>query len=136
MKWKSNIVDMKTEEIEKVSDEYAYRQYCGVTGNDRFDITRKVFDAYDIAQAFEKGIEWALQNQWRDVKTDKPKNGERIIMRVNYRSAKSGRYVVHIEEDYYFDQYPFELKEQTHKNLRYKITHWMPFPELPKKQRQ
>lgn len=127
---------MTTEEIEKISEEYARKHLHGVTGNDRYDLTRKVFDAYDIAQAFEEGVEWALQNQWRDVKTDKPKNGERIIMRVNYRSAKSGKYVAHIEEDYYFDQYPFELKEQTHKNLRYKITHWMPFPERPKKQRK
>lgn len=85
---------------------------------------RSMYDAY-LAGARE-----AIASQWRSVE-DKPQDGETVLIYEHYRSARTGRYVKHIIEFTYFDEYGFEIEERTHRRLKLKVKAWMPFPELP-----
>lgn len=59
-----------------------------------------------------------------------PEDGQVVLIREYFRSAKSGRFVIHVRELMYFEQYGFELEERTHRHLKYRITHWMPIPPI------
>lgn len=59
-----------------------------------------------------------------------PEDGQVVIIREYFRSAKSGRYVIHVREFMYFEQYGFELEERCNRHLKYRITHWMPIPPI------
>lgn len=59
-----------------------------------------------------------------------PKDGQTVLIREYFRSAKSGRYVIHVRDFMYFEQYGFELEERIHRHLKYRITHWMPIPPI------
>lgn len=59
-----------------------------------------------------------------------PEDGQIVIVREYYRSAKSGRFVNHFKEFLYLEQYNFELEERILRRLKYRITHWMPIPPI------
>lgn len=87
---------------------------------------RKVFD-FIFDQAYTIG------SQWRDPKKELPKDGEVVLIREYFRSARHGRFVNHVREFMYFEQYGFKLEEDINKHLGYRITHWMPIPDVPNK---
>lgn len=70
---------------------------------------------------------------WRDPKKELPKDGEMVLIREYFRSARHGRFVNHVREFMYFEQYGFKLEEDINKHLGYRITHWMPIPDIPNK---
>lgn len=89
-------------------------------------VPKKVSDIKDIiAEAYIK----ALSSQWRNI-DEKPRDEERVLIYERYRSAKSGRYVNHIIEYTYFDDYGFEQEEQSNRSLNLKVLAWMPIPNL------
>ncbi len=85
-----------------------------------------------FADAYLAGAADALSCQWRRPEDEKPKDGELVIVREYYRSAKNGRFVTHFKEFYYFEEYGFELEEKINRSLGYRITHWLPIPQCPK----
>lgn len=89
------------------------------------------FNPFDIAQAYSDGYTAAEQSLWRSVEDELPEDGQKILIREYYRSAKSGRFVNHVKEYIYFAEYGFELEGKKYSCLRYRITHWMPIPPIP-----
>ena len=77
------------------------------------------------------GANEALSSQWIKPEDELPKDGEIVLIREYHRSAKSGRYVNHVKEFMFFEQYGFELEERIYDHLGYRITHWMRIPEIP-----
>lgn len=71
-----------------------------------------------------------IQIKWYRPSERLPEDGQVVIVREYYRSAKSGRYVNHVKEFMYFEQYGFELEERIYRHLKYRITHWMPIPPI------
>ncbi len=59
-----------------------------------------------------------------------PEDGQVVLIREYFRSARSGRYVIHVRDFVYFEQYGFELEEYSNRDLKYRITHWMPIPPV------
>ncbi len=84
-----------------------------------------------FTQAYSDGYTACEQPLWRTPKEELPKDREKILIREYYRSAKTGRYVIHVREFIYFEQYGFTIEENINRNLGYCITHWMPIPSLP-----
>lgn len=80
---------------------------------------------------FMDGVKAALQSQWRNPKDELPEDGQVVLIREYYRSAKTGKFVNHIKEFLFLEEYGFELEENRYDYLNYRITHWMPIPELP-----
>lgn len=70
------------------------------------------------------------QIRWYKPSERLPEDGQVILIREYLRSARSGRYVVHARDFMYFKQYGFELEEHTYRDLKYRITHWMPIPPI------
>lgn len=79
------------------------------------------------------GANEALSSQWLKPEDELPKDGEMVLIREYFRSARSGRYVNHVREFMFFEKYGFELEESINKHLEYRITHWMRIPEIPEK---
>lgn len=79
------------------------------------------------------GANEAISSQWHDPKKELPKDGEIVLIREYFRSARHGRFVNHVREFMYFEQYGFKLEEDMNKHLGYRITHWMPIPDVPNK---
>lgn len=75
----------------------------------------------------------AAYSPWRDPKKELPKDGEKVLIREYFRSARHGRFVNHVREMWYFEQYGFKLEEDCNRHLGYRITHWMPIPDVPNK---
>lgn len=75
----------------------------------------------------------AAYSPWRDPKKELPKDGEKVLIREYFRSARHGRFVNHVRELMYFEEYGFKLEENSNKHLGYRITHWMPIPDVPNK---
>lgn len=86
-------------------------------------------DMYGVG-LFMDGAKEALNSQWRKPEDEMPKDGQLIHIREYYRSARSGRFVNHVKEFMFFEDYGFELEERINSHLGYRITHWMPIPEL------
>lgn len=80
--------------------------------------------------SYNTGAAEALAEQWIDPKDALPEDGEIVLIREHYRSAKSGRFVTHIIEFRYFSKYGFSVEERCHKNLSLRVTHWMRIPPL------
>lgn len=59
-----------------------------------------------------------------------PKDGQPVLIREYYRSAKTGKFRYDYEVFYYFKDYGFELEERKYRHLALKVTHWMPIPPL------
>lgn len=74
----------------------------------------------------------ALASQWKDPKVELPEDGETVLIREHYRSAKSGRFVVHFIEFTYFSEHGFALEEGRHRTLGLRVTHWMRIPPINK----
>ena len=85
-----------------------------------------------LAEIYLAGATEALASQWRDPKKDLPELDQPILIREYYRSARSGRYVNHVVEDLFVDVNLFSHLERVNRHLSYRVTHWMPIPELPK----
>ncbi len=82
------------------------------------------------------GANEALNSQWRKPEDEMPKDGDVVLIREYYRSARTGRFVNHVREFVFFEKYGFTLEEKINNHLRYRITHWMPIPELPKSKKE
>ena len=83
---------------------------------------------------FVAGAAYAMNNLWISVKDALPEDCQLVLVREYFRSRKTGRYVNHVKEMYYFEQFGgFELEEKIHRNIGYRITHWMPIPAIIKR---
>lgn len=80
--------------------------------------------------AYVQGATEALASQWKDPKVELPEDGETVLIREHYRSAKSGRFVVHFFEFTYFSEYGFALEERRLRTLGWRVTHWMRIPPI------
>ncbi|MBD5357422.1 MAG: DUF551 domain-containing protein [Bacteroides sp.] len=124
------------------------------TLEDKARITREKV-IYDLKRAYEKhkdiqhyatasaciemygmglymsGAKEALSSQWRKPEDELPEDGQMVLIREYHRSAKNGRFVNHIREFMFFEQYGFKLEERKNAHLDYRVTHWMPIPGLP-----
>ncbi len=80
--------------------------------------------------AYVQGATEALASQWKDPKVELPEDGETVLIREHYRSAKSGRFVVHFFEFTYFSEYGFALEERRRRTLGWRVTHWMRIPPI------
>lgn len=96
-----------------------------------FDKTRKVWDAYDMEQAYLDGYTACEQSMWRSVVDEMPEDGQAIIIRVVQKEAKSGKMFESCFNTFYFKQYGFDIEERQHRGKISKVTHWMPKPDLP-----
>ena len=85
----------------------------------------------ELRKAYIAGANEAISMQWRNPKDELPKDGQLVLIREYHRSAKNGRFVNHIREFMFFEQYGFKLEERKNAHLDYRITHWMPIPGLP-----
>lgn len=71
-----------------------------------------------------------IPGKWYKPSERLPEDGQVVLIREYFRSAKSGRFEIHVRELMYFEQYGFELEERIHRHLKYRITHWMAIPPL------
>lgn len=91
----------------------------------------------DRATAYYKGylagVEESIKYQWRRADDEFPEDGDMVLIREYYRSPKTGKFVNHVRELLYYAEYGFTFERVLNANLpSYRITHWMPIPELPK----
>lgn len=88
------------------------------------------WDAIDAENAFIAGAEYAESHLWKNPKTELPKDSQRIIIYTTYIGAKSGEQRSLVEEMMYFEEYGFDLKEASERELNLKVVAWMPIPTL------
>ena len=82
-----------------------------------FDKTRKVWDAYDMEQAFEDGYTACEQSMWRSVEEELPSNDHDVVA-----SDENG---LHIAS--YFKGEWYSCDDEFTRNPQM----WMPIPSLP-----
>lgn len=83
---------------------------------------------------FQKGAEWAQDNQWISVEDSVPSvefNLKRVIVLIDYNC---GELIAIWDNDYKMFIAPFESKEYT--QLLTGVSHWMPIPEPPQKKEE
>lgn len=87
-----------------------------------FDKTRKVWDAYDMEQAFEDGYTAAEQSMWRSVEEELPSNDDNVLVYVPTTEFRIGDYEVayYDGEDWY-----------TFDGEHIRPSHFMYIPSLP-----
>ena len=67
---------------------------------------------------------------WKNPETEKPNDGDEILIREYYKSPKYGQFRINYRVMMYFDDFGFELEYKCNRNLyKYKITHWMKIEE-------
>ena len=120
--------------MEAIEEKAMQRAWCEYRNQEYVEGHVNPLPSDNFERGYRLGSRDALVNQWRDPKKELPMDGEIVLIREYYRSAKSGRYVNHVKEFMFFEQYGFDLEERIHKHLKYRITHWMPIPALPTKQ--
>lgn len=125
---------MNNEDIEKAAEKYAGRHFLEEALTVINAPWPETVETY--RRAFTCGARFALSHQWVRANERLPEDGELILIREYYRSARSGRFVNHIREFLYLEQYGFEFEEQANSNLKYRITHWMPIPQLTPKMKK
>ena len=86
-----------------------------------FDKTRKVWDAYDMEQAFEDGYTAAEQSMWRSVEEELPSNDDKVFVIIH------GAYVCGWYDDKYELWEIFGMGSYNRKDASY----WMPIPPIP-----
>lgn len=86
-----------------------------------FDKTRKVWDAYDMEQAFEDGYTAAEQSMWRSVEEELPSNDDKVFVIIR------GAYVCGWYDQKYELWEIFGMGSYNRKDASY----WMPIPSLP-----
>ena len=59
-----------------------------------------------------------------------PKDGQIVLIREFYRSAKTGRFKVGYAVIYYDTVLGFKLREDCYDHLGLKVTHWFPIPPV------
>ncbi len=96
--------------------DYVSRDYCIIP---KRNLQKECTQTKEVANVF-----------WRKPEEEMPKDGQLILIREYYRSARNGRFVNHVKEFMFFEDYGFELEERINSHLGYRITHWMPIPEL------
>ena len=82
-----------------------------------------------LAEIYLDGAREALSTQWRDPQEELPELNQPILIRENFRSPSTGKYVTRVTDDSFFDVDQFSLLEQACSHFSYRITHWMPIPE-------
>ncbi len=87
-----------------------------------FDKTRKVWDAYDMEQAFEDGYTAAEQSMWRSVEDELPSYNDNVLVYVPSTEFRIIGYEVA-----YWDGEDWYTTEGEH----IRPTHWMYIPSLP-----
>lgn len=115
---------------EKVIDELrkAYEKHKDIQ---HYVIASTCIEMYGM-ELYMSGANEALNSQWRKPEDEMPKDRDVILIREYYRSARTGRFVNHVREFVFFEEYGFTLEEKINNHLGYRITHWMPIPKLPK----
>lgn len=86
-----------------------------------FDKTRKVWDAYDMEQAFEDGYTAAEQSMWRSVEEELPSNDDKVFVIIR------GAYVCGWYDQKYELWEIFGMGSYNRKDASY----WMPIPPIP-----
>ena len=86
-----------------------------------FDKTRKVWDAYDMEQAFEDGYTVCEQSMWRSVEDELPSNDDKVFVIIR------GAYVCGWYDHKYELWEIFGMGSYNRKDASY----WMPIPSLP-----
>lgn len=87
-------------------------------------------DGYAFGRLANRSMSNQTLIKWFKPSERLPEDGQVVLIREYFRSAKSGRYVIHVREFMYFEEYGFDLEEQIHRHLKYRITHWMPIPPI------
>lgn len=87
-----------------------------------FDKTRKVWDAYDMEQAFEDGYTAAEQSMWRSVEEELPSNDDNVLVYVPTTEFRIGGYEVA-----YYDGEDWYTSDGEH----IRPSHFMYIPSLP-----
>lgn len=87
-----------------------------------FDKTRKVWDAYDMEQAFEDGYTAAEQSMWRSVEGELPSNDDNVLVYVSTTEFRIGGYEVA-----YYDGEDWYTSDGEH----IRPSHFMYIPSLP-----
>lgn len=87
-----------------------------------FDKTRKVWDAYDMEQAFEDGYTAAEQSMWRSVEEELPSNDDNVLVYVPTTEFRIGGYEVA-----YYDGKDWYTSDGEH----IRPSHFMYIPSLP-----
>ena len=70
-------------------------------------------------------------NRWHDPKTEKPEDGELVLIREYYKSPRYGKFVNNYRVITYWEQFGFEIEENINRFCKnYRITHWMRIPPI------
>lgn len=85
-----------------------------------FDKTRKVWDAYDMEQAFEDGYTASEQSMWRSVEEELPSNDDKVFVIIR------GAYVCGWYDHKYESWEIFGMGSYNRKDASY----WMPIPPI------
>lgn len=110
---------MNEEKIEEAAENYVNSI---VNQCDNSDYSQDVknenarFDEYDILSAFFSGANWALENQWHDVKDGLPEDGIKVIVLTEKGNAAIN------------SVYTFNGNRRWHSN--YAVLFWMYVPSL------
>ena len=113
---------MNEEKIEEAAENYVNSL---VNQRDNSDYSQDVknenarFDEYDILSAFFSGANWALENQWHDVKEELPEDGIKVIVLTEKGNAAIN------------SVYTFNGNRRWHSN--YAVLFWMYVPSLEEK---
>jgi hypothetical protein len=68
---------------------------------------------------------------WRKIGEAQPEDCTPVLIRVYYKSAKTGRFTAEFEVFYYMAQFGgFAFHEKINRRLGLKVTHWMPIPPI------
>ena len=68
---------------------------------------------------------------WRDPQTEKPEDGEMVLIREYYKSPRYGKFVNNYRVFTYLERFGFDLEENiNHFCKNYRITHWMRIPPI------
>lgn len=118
---------MKT--IEEKAQEYAERKFSEVA--ELYQTAPWPEFRAKLAEIFLAGAHEALTSQWRNPQEDIPIFGQTILIREYYRSARTGKFVNRVVQELFVTDDMFAHLERVNRHLSYRITHWMPIPELP-----
>ncbi|WP_303743610.1 DUF551 domain-containing protein [uncultured Muribaculum sp.] len=75
----------------------------------------------------------ATPSPWHKVGEAEPEDCTPVLIRVYYKSAKTGRFTAEFGVFYYMAEFGgFSFYEKIKRRLGLKVTHWMPIPPVPK----